>query len=229
MSFTMQGSSQFVAKLFDGKSSLTESVLMPTSLADGSTAGKANGYWSGTLQIAAGNNATFNLTALDFSTLGLTGSVILASVKYLAIVNQSQNVTLTVEPGATDGWDQIGATVVGKGGSLVLFSGIDGLPLTATSKVVKVTNNDTVTTLTGNTTTGSGAATITDLSSTAGLAVGMTVTGTGIPAGAKIAAVGTTEVTMNASATVDSESLGVSLAFAWPDASVKVYAAGILD
>lgn len=230
MTFSMQGLVQFTPKIVDGRSVLSDSVSVTTNLTNGTTSGKANGYWSGTLTIPAADNDTIDLLALSFAAFGLTGTVALASVKYIAMVNESENVTLTVEPGASNGWDQISGFNVGKGGTLVMHSGIDGLPVGGSSKTVKVTNNGTVTTLTGETTTGSGANTITGLSSTSGLSAGMTITGAGIPAGAKIASItSSTALVMTANATASSGSGGVSLDFAWPAAVVKVYIAGILD
>jgi hypothetical protein len=226
MIFSMQGTLQFSTKIVDGNSALADSVVVPTVLANGTTAGKANGYWSGELTIPAGDDETIDLLSLSKSVFGLSGTVSLASVKYLAIVNESPNVTITVEPGDSDGWDQLAGLVVGQGGTAAMFSGVAGLPIGGSSKTVKLTNDGAVTTLSGNTTNAS--PNVTGLSSTAGLEAGMAVSGAGIPAAAKIASItnGTSLVlTANATATAT----GVSLDFAWPDAVVRVYAAGVLD
>lgn len=228
--FSATGTIQLAPKLVDGSISWVDSLSTSISMANGTAANQANGYWSGTLTIASDDDATIDLLDLDFTAFAAAGVVSLESVKYLAIVNQSANVSLTVEPGDSNGWDQIGQTTIGKSGQMVLYSPVAGLAVGGAAKTVKFTNNGTVTTLTGTTTTGSGANTITGLSSTSGLAVGMTITGTGIPAGAKIASItNSTTLVMTANATVASGSGGTSLDFAWADAVVKVYAAGILD
>lgn len=228
MTFTMQGLVQFAPKLVDGKAVWSESLSLPTNLVSGTASGEANGYWSGTLTIPSADDDTIDLVSLALSAFGATGTTGFASVKHLVILNQSERVTLTVEPGASNGWDQIGATTVGKSGIMVIHSPVAGLPVGGASKTVKITNEGTVTTLAGNTTTGSSAATITGLSSTTGLAAGMTITGTGIPAGAKIASItNSTSLVMTANATATGTA--VSLDFAWPAAVVKVYVAGILD
>lgn len=228
--FSMNGLVQFSPRWANGNVVWSETVAANTTLTNGTGSGQANGYWAGTLTVPPSDDSTIDLLSLAISVFGASGTVGFASVKHLAIVNESANVTLTVQPGDATGWDQIGSTVVGKGGTLVMHSPVAGLPVGGSAKNVKVYNNGTVTTLTGTTTTGSGANTITGLSSTSGLAAGMTITGTGIPAGAKIASItNSTTLVMTANATASSGSGGTSLDFAWPDAAVKVYIAGILD
>lgn len=224
--FSMAGVVQLSPKLVDGTFSWTNSVANQLTLANGTASGQADAYWDGQLSIASGATATLDLLSLAFSGLGATGTVALASVKMLAVVNSSANVAITAEPGASNGWDQWGATEIGKSGSVVMFSPVAGLPVGATSKTIKLTNNGTVTTLTGNTT--SASAVVSNLSSTTGLAAGMAVSGTGIPSGAKILSVtNATSVTLTANATANGT--GVSLAFQWPAAVVGVYVAGIAD
>lgn len=227
MNFSMQGLVQFAPKIIDNRSVLSDAVSVTTNLTNGTTAGKADGYWSGTITLAAGTDNTIDLTALSFAAFGLTGTVNLASVKHLAVVNQSANVKVTVDLGGSNGWDQIGGLYVGAGGVLVMHSPAVGFPVSGSSKVIRFTSNDSVTTLTGSTTTGS--ASVSGLSSTTGLAAGMKVTGTGIPSGTTIVSItnGTT-ILVSAAATATSGSGGTSLNFAWPDAVVKVYVAGIL-
>jgi len=222
----MQGAVQFSPRIVDGKSSLSDAVSVPMTLANGTGSGQANGYWSKAITLPAGDDDTIDLLALSFAAFGLSGTVAFASIKHLAIVNESPNVTITVEPGASDGWDQFDGMKVGKSGVLVAHSGVTGLPVGGASKTIKFTNDGTVTTLSGNTTNAS--ANVTGLSSTTGLAAGMKVTGSGIPAAARIASItNATSLVLTANATATAT--GVSLDFAWPDAVVKVYAAGILD
>lgn len=227
MSFQMRGSLSLYPKFVDGAFTWYENVTADFGLADGTASNQANGYWSATLTINADDDETLDLLGLAFSAFNGTGTVAFSSVKSLVVVNHSAVTKLTLAPGASNGWDEIDGTVsVGKSGVLALHSPVDGLPVTGTSRTFTVTNTNAVTTLTGNTTTGQ--ASIAGLSSTAGLAVGMLASGTGIPAGAKIASItnGTSLVlTANATATAT----GVSVDFKWPAATVSVYATGILD
>lgn len=228
MPFTMSGSVQTGLRLVDGSAELSDRLSVQTSLASGTGANQANTYWAGTFTIPAGDDETINLLSLAVAAFGATGNTGFASVKHLAIRNQSANVILTVGPGVTDGWDQIGETVLGKSGLFVVHSPVAGLATTGTSKTITIASTDSVTTLDGDTT--SGSATVSGISSTSALAAGMTVTGAGIPAGAKIASITNgTSLVMTASATATSGSGGESLDFAWPDASVAVYIAGIID
>lgn len=230
MTFSMQGFVQFSGRLASGNAVLSDTVSAPTNLANGTGFGQANGYWSGTLVLPPGSDETIDLLALPVAFFGGSGTTGLSAVKYLLIQNTSDKISLAVEPGDTNGWDQIGATAVGGNGILHLWSPVTGLPVGGASRTIKVTNNGTIVTLNGNTTTGSGSNVITGLSSTSTLAVGMAVTGAGIPAGAKIASItNSTTLVMTVSATASSGSGGTSLDFAWPDAQVRIYVAGILD
>ena len=224
--FTATGTIQLAPKLVDGKISWSDTLATSISIANGTGSGQANGYWSGTLTIPAADDATIDLLDLDFSAFGNAATVPFASIKHLAIVNQSANVSLTVEPGATDGWDQIGETTIGKSGQMVLYSPVAGLAVGSTTKTVTVTNNGAVTTLAGNLTTAS--KNVTSISSTSGLSAGMTVTGTGVAANTTIASI-TNGTSLVLSANAATGGTAVSLDFAWPDAVVAIYAVGILD
>lgn len=226
MTFSMFGRFQSSYRLIDGNSLRSDSVNLETNLAEGTGPGQANGYWSGTLSIPSGDDETIDLLALAVSAFGASGTTAFASIKHLVIQNTSDKVACTVEPGAANGWDQIGATSLGASGILHVWSPGSGLPVGGSARTLTVANAGTVTTLAGDTT--SASQNVMGLSSTSGLAAGMTVTGTGIPAWAKIASVtnGTSlALTANATAT----GTGVNLNFAWPDAVVRVYVAGILD
>lgn len=224
--FSLSGAVNVAAKWSDGTATIAETNQSQLALGSGSGAGQADSYWSDVVTVDTNASETIDLTSLAVSALGATGTLYLASVKHIGIVNQSANVALTVEPGATNGWSQLGTAAIGKSGVLILHSPAAGLPVTGTSKVIKLTNTHTATTLTGNTTSANAA--VTGLSSTSALAAGMLVSGTGIPTGAKIASVTSgTAVTLSANATATGT--GVSLTFQWPAATVKVYVAGVLD
>lgn len=223
--FSMNGVLTVTPKWIDGPAVLTDQTQVQLLLGNGTGDGQADAYWSNTLTLASGADATLDLTALSVSSFGTSGTLYLAAVKSLGIVNGSANVRLTVEPGAANGWDQLCGLYVGKGGTMFWHAPADGLPTSGTSKTIKITNNDAAVSLAGNTTSGSPTVTMAD---TTGIAVGMLVAGTGIPSGAKIASViAGTSVALTANATATGSS--VSLSFRWPDAEVKVFVAGILD
>lgn len=223
--FTQSGSLQFFPKLVDGGIVWADAVSVDTSLTSGTGTGQANGYWSGEITLATGANSSIDLSALSFSAFGDSGTVSFASIKHLAVVNQSADVSVLVEPGSSNGWSQIGGMPVGKSGAAAIFSPSSGLPVGSTSKTLKFTNTSSAVSLTGATT--SGSATVGSLSSTSSLAVGMAVSGTGIPSGTKIASI-TNGTTIVLTANATSTGTGVSLTFQWPSAVVKVYAAGVV-
>lgn len=223
--FSMNGVLTVAPKWIDGTAMVADPTQVQLLLGSGSGSGQANAYWSTALTIAAGDNTSFDLSALAVSQFGTTGTLNVAAVKSLGIVNGSSHVKLTVEPGASNGWDQLCGAYVGKGGCMFWHAPVDGLPASGSSGVVKITNNDTVVTLSGDTTSGSAVVTMAD---TTGVEVGMVVSGTGIASGAKVASiVAGTSVTLTANATATGT--GVSLDFHWPDAVVKVFVAGVLD
>lgn len=223
--FSMAGVLQFSPKLADGAFSWATSVANQLALSHGTGAGQANGYWEGSVTLAAEADTTVDLLSLAFAGLGASGTVGFSAVKMLAVVNQSPNVIVSLESGATNGWDQIAAGELHPSGSLLLFAPSGGMPVSSASRTIKLTNQGTVSTLSATTTSASASVT---LASTAGLAAGMLVSGTGVPSGAKIlAVVNSTTITLSANATANGT--GVSLAFQWPAAVVNLYAAGILD
>jgi hypothetical protein len=66
----------------------------------------------------------------------------------------------------------------------------------------------------------SGQQVITNLASVADVAVGQTITGPGIPAGAMVNAVKDSTLTMSVKATASSTGTGATLTFAWPDGGI---------
>lgn len=223
-SFSMSGSLQFSPRLTEGNAGLSANVGRTVQLANGTGSGQANGYHNTTLSIAAGASTTIDLRSLSVSLLGATGTLALAAVKALVVLNLDEQTGITVAPGTTDGWAHIGTTPLGAASSLVVTSPVGGIATAADSKTIKFTNTDAVHSLTGNTTSGSAA--VTGLSSTASLEVGMLVAGTGIPANATVATITSgTAVTLSANATATGTA--VALTFQRPAASVEVHVAGV--
>lgn len=224
-SFSMQGLVQIVPRMVDGIATLSANAQRQIALADGSGSGEANGYYTATVSIAAGQSQTIDLRALSLSVLGASGTVSLATVKTMFVMNLSDATGITVAPATTDGWANIGGAIpLGASGTLLLSSPVGGIATSATSKAVTFTNTDTVHSLTGNTT--SASLTVSGLSSTASLEVGMLVAGTGIPAGATVATIpNATSVTLSAAATASGTA--VAMTFRRPPANVEIHVAGV--
>lgn len=223
--FTMSGSIQIVPRVVDGRAALAANASRQLSLAHGTGAGQANGYHTVTLSIAAGQSATLDLRALAVSAFGASGTLALAAVKQLLIMNLAEKTAVTLAPATTDGWANIGGTIpLGAASTLSITSPVGGIATSPTSKAVTLTNTDAVHSLAGNTTSGQVA--VTGLSSTSSLEVGMLVAGTGIPAGATVAGITSgTAVALSAAATATGSA--VALTFRRPPASVDVHVAGV--
>lgn len=223
--FTMSGSIQIVPRVVDGRAALAANASRQLSLANGTGAGQANGYYADTLSIAAGQSATLDLRALAVSAFGASGTLALAAVKQLLIMNLAEKTAVTLAPATTDGWSNIGGAIpLGAASTLSITSPVGGIATSPTSKAVTLTNTDAVHSMTGNTTSGQVA--VTGLSSTSSLEVGMLVAGTGIPAGATVAGITSgTAVALSAAATATGSA--VALTFRRPPASVDVHVAGV--
>ena len=208
----------------DGAIVISRDTNLRTDLVNGTASGQANGLWFGSLSLAAAAATTLDLRALSVAILGGTVTTGFSAVKQIMISNASTGATLTVDAGATNGWAQVTAYLVGASGVSVSYAPVAGLPTTATSKTLRITNNTTAVVSAGNTTTDSTA--VAGISSTASLAVGMAVSGTGIPAGTTVAGItSSTAVTLSASATATGSA--VSLTYQWV-ASVDVWIVGVL-
>lgn len=227
MSFSMQGSVQIVPRLTDGNATVQVNANRQLVFIDGTGAGEADAYWSKTYEISAGQSQAVDLRALSVSVLGATGTLVLDTVKHFLVFNQSAETSLTVGPGAVDGWDGLAGDIpVGRSGTLMLHSPVSGVAASSVSRTVSITNTDVVHTLTGNTTSGQKA--ITGLSSTTSLEVGMLVAGTGIPSGATIASI-TNGTSVQLSANATATGTGVSLTFRRPPATVEIHVVGVED
>ncbi len=208
----------------DGAIVISRDTNLRTDLVNGTASGQANGLWFGSLSLAAAAATTLDLRALSVAILGGTVTTGFSAVKQIMISNASTGATLTVDAGSTNGWAQVTAYLLGASGVSVSYAPVAGLPTTATSKTLRITNNTTAVVSAGNTTTDSTA--VAGISSTASLAVGMAVSGTGIPAGTTVAGItSSTAVTLSASATATGSA--VSLTYQWV-ASVDVWIVGVL-
>lgn len=228
-SFSLSGAVQLNPSWTDGSATDDVAVNVALSLDNGTGVGQANSFWSNTYSVAAGQSASIDLTALAKAAFGASGSINIWKVKALLLRNLSSVTTFTVGGTPTDRWggfSSSGTLVIAPDGLVLATAPIGGLATSGTSKALDVVNTDQVYSLTGNTTTGQ--ASVTGISSTAGLAAGMTVAGTGIPAAAKIATVTSgTAITLTAAATATTT--GVALTIEQPAASLQVVVAGVLD
>jgi len=221
---THNGSVQFRSVFVDGDLTLSREATLRTDLVNGTASGQANGYWSGTLTLNAAGVVTLDLRGLESLILGAYAYTGFSAVKQILIRNTSPGATLTVDQGGTNGWTQVTAYRVGASGVAVHYAPVAGLPTTTTSKTLRVTNNATAVVTAGNTTNGSTA--VTGISSTASLAVGMAVSGTGIPAGTTVTEITSgTAVVLSAAATATGSA--VSLTYQWV-AVVEVVVVGVL-
>ncbi len=125
------------------------------------------------------------------------------------------NLTITQSAANTNNFNIGGfnaAAVFNMSGGTIQFTGSTA---TAPGNVVvgslgtfEVGANTPSTTFTGTTTNGS--ALVTNISSVAGLTIGQTVTGTGIPSGATIVAIGTTTITLSQNATASNAGITIT-------------------
>lgn len=211
------------ANWVDGQYALAESVATQMTLADGDGSGEGDAVWRSTLTLEPGDTEGVDLTALAVSPFGASGTVYLASIKLLVMRNTSQHTALYVDAAATNAWESFSPGTIGPRSLAMIYEGAGGgRAITAASKVISIVNNDTTTTLSG---TGTGT-TITGLSSTSGLYVGMLLGGTH-PSGTTIASiVSSTSVTTSAAVTTNG---AASFDFTPPPASMDVLIVGVLD
>jgi hypothetical protein len=127
------------------ENSVTDStrVEVRTTLANGTGAGQANAYWRDSLTITAGGTASIDLRSLPMDFFAATGSVGLASVKQLLVVNKSGAATLSVGGSVTNRWTALaaGAITLGPSGSVYASYTGTGYATTSSDKVLTITNN----------------------------------------------------------------------------------------
>ena len=112
-------------------------------LADGTGLSQANAYWRDVITVAAGVTATLDLRALSLAFYGATGSLSLAKVKTLVVVNRSASAEFAVGVSATNRWTAVssGSLTLGPSGIIHLTHPGNGYGTTATDKVLAITNN----------------------------------------------------------------------------------------
>ena len=118
----------------------TVSPTLNFNLANGTGAGQADSYWKGTVAITANQTTSLDLRALSLSVFGGTGTLSLASVKALLVVNKSTTATLTIGGADADRWAarSAGSETLGPSGVLYAVNGA-GWATSASSKVLTFT------------------------------------------------------------------------------------------
>lgn len=221
--FQMGGVLSMAAKWVDGSATAADAVQVQLPLSGGSGAGQADSYWRMSISIAAGATHNIDLTALAASYFGGSVSLYLYSVKVLMLRNLSLKTPLAVNSAATNAWTAFRPGTIGPDSVVMFREGAgNGRLVTNTSKVISVVNSDTTTSLAG-TATGT---TITGLSSTTGLYVGMLLGGTH-PSGTTISTIASsTSVTTSAAVTTNG---AATFGFTPPPAVLDVLVVGVLD
>lgn len=149
--FSLTGTLRLVPSWVDAQD-VTEVTDRTTSvftfdLEDGTGTSQANAYWRDVISVAAGATASIDLRALSLSFYGASGSLSLAKVKTLVIVNRSASDSFAVGVSATNRWTAVssGSLALGPSGILHLTHPGDGYATTATDKVLAITNNGAAT------------------------------------------------------------------------------------
>lgn len=124
----------------------TATPVLALDLADGTGAGQANAYWKGVITISAGATGSVDLRALPLEVFGGSGTLSLASVKMLLVVNTSTTASVAVGVSATNRWAGRSADLetVGPSGVVYAVNGT-GWATTTSSKLLAITNNGATT------------------------------------------------------------------------------------
>jgi hypothetical protein len=176
--------------------------------------------------VAPGASTSIDLRALPLIAFGGTGTLSLATVKALLIVNGSESEGVSINANGSNLWAGYitGSAAIGAQAVWLASNPGAGWPTTTTSRTVTIANAAQSVSLTGN--LASASATVAALSSTAALRVGLAVTGTGIPAGTTVAAINSaTSITLSAAATANAT--GGALTFTNPPAVLQLYIVGV--
>jgi hypothetical protein len=224
--FSLAGQIKLTPKLVEETTTQTADIYEQFSLSNGSGTGQANCMWHSEISVESDTSQEFNLQALAYSVLGVSGTRYFWKIKSVYVHNTSDLSTVTAFDTTDNPWLAVyGAPVTLPPGDLVYaFSG-DGWEVTSTSKVIKLTNDEVVYTVTGDQTSGSKV--ISDIDDTTDIVVGMTVTQTNVPAGTKVISKTSSTITMSAASTATDTAVGFTITK--PPAVLVVSLAGVLD
>jgi hypothetical protein len=204
------------------------SIVSTFALTDGSGDGQGNAMWHKELTIAADSSQTLDLTSLSVNAFGLSGSLYFWKIRTLYICNTSTTTPVTVfaEDAENNPWQSLYTVPVelAPGGTLLAMDRAGWL-VSGSSKTIKIANDSTIYSIAGDTT--SGSTVVSDIEDTDDIAVGMAVTGAGIPTGAKVVQKTASTITLNAAATATAGD--VSLNVFLPDPVLVFSLTGVLD
>lgn len=225
--FSQAGVLSLSPRLVDGNATQADSPVVQFTLANGTGAAAATTYWRENVTLAAGDTVDVDLKALSVAKLGGTGTLNLTKVKLLMIRNTSAHTSIEVDAGAANAWTPVKPGTIGPG-SLVLVSEptAAGRATGESSKVLSFVNSDTTISRTGTATT----TTISGLSTTADLYVGMLL-GETHPAGTTITAIASSTSVTTSQAVIAGSGSGSgsgsdTFDFTPPDAVLDVLVVG---
>ena len=145
--FSLTGSLRIVPRWVDDLSTTavtdTATVNLAFALANGTGDDQANGYHKDVITIAAAGTATIDLRALAVKLFGGAGTVSLAKVKTLLVVNRSSTASLSAFGSTANRWTALsaGAVTIGPAGTFYASHPKAGYATTASDKVIAITNN----------------------------------------------------------------------------------------
>lgn len=120
----------------------TATVAQTVALSNGTAAGQANAYWRDLLSIPASSAATVDLFALPMSAFGGTGTIALAPVKMLLVVNRSAAAAVKVNAATSNRWTGFadGAHLLPAGATLFALDAGAGYAVSGTSRMIRIEN-----------------------------------------------------------------------------------------
>lgn len=141
--FTITGSLKLLPSWKDGTVTDSTRITVPANLTNGVSDGQADVYWRDVLTIDSEQEAFVDLTNLPLSFYEGSGSVELAAVKQLLIVNKTDTSTIYLFYGTSDQWSAFASQemAVGPLGSLWVHSPNAGYAVSSTSKVIPIGND----------------------------------------------------------------------------------------
>lgn len=146
-SFSLTGTLRVVPRWADdlNTTTVTDSATanLTFAIADGTGDDQANGYHKDVITVAASATTTIDLRALPLKLFGGTGTLSLAKVKALLIVNRSTTASLSVNGTTSNRWTALsaGAMTLGPEGVLYVTHLNAGYATSASDKVIAITNN----------------------------------------------------------------------------------------
>lgn len=145
--FSLTGSLRIVPRWVDDLSTTavtdTATVNLAFALANGTGDDQADAYHKDVITIAAAATATIDLRSLAVKLFGGAGTVSLAKVKTLLVVNRSSTASLSVGGSTANRWTALaaGAATIGPDGVLYVSHPNGGYATSASDKVIAITNN----------------------------------------------------------------------------------------